>query len=259
MNVIKSLEKFEKKRTPDNGKISLMYENAIHYDMYSVYIVDGEGNSYLFDRYIDGQVIARRWDDNEEMFCIDSVLNPTTLTLNSFSGIYYYHAHEMRFNTLSDLNWFSELSFKVRSDWENRRFSREKYLYRQRKQDITDVMSVLSAAVRIYREQPGENHFSKWLIMNDVAGKLWVYHDDKERMQKDLQMCLDSLVQSGDLIEFQHTYKPTGKAITTLSDINKEQLRYKANADSQKKMLFATLLSALAALGSAYAAFKGIK
>ena len=95
--------------------------------------------------------------------------------------------------------------------------------------------------------------------MNDVAGKLWVYHDDKERMQKDLQMCLDSLVQSGDLIEFQHTYKPTGKAITTLSEINKEQLRYKANADSQKKMLFATLLSALAALGSAYAAFKGIK
>ena len=161
-----------------------MYENAIHYDMYSVYMIDNQGDRYLFDHYTDGQVIARRWDDNEEMFCIDAVLNPKELTLNSFSGIYYYHAHELRFNSLSDLSWFSEFSFRVKSDWENRRFSREKYLYRQRKQDITDVMSVLSAVVRIYREQVGENHFSKWQIMNDVAGKLWIYHDDKDRMQK---------------------------------------------------------------------------
>lgn len=259
MDVIKALIKFEQKRTPDNGRISLMYENAIHYDMYSVYIIDNSGVQYLFERYIDGQVLARRWDDNEENFSIDSILNPRELVDDSFSGIYYYHAHELAFNSLSELTWFAECKFRFKSDWENRRFSREKYLYRQRKQDITDVMNVLSAVVRIYREQQGENHFSEWVIMNDVAGKLWIYHDDKSRMQKDLRLCLDSLVQSGDLIKLDNSYKPTGKALTTLSEINRDELRYKANAASQKRMLIVTVLSALAAAGSAYAAFLGLK
>ncbi|MCE1472390.1 hypothetical protein LWU41_14840 [Enterobacter hormaechei] len=44
VDVRKHLEIFEKKRTPDNGRISLMYENAIHYDMYSVYIKDDDGD-----------------------------------------------------------------------------------------------------------------------------------------------------------------------------------------------------------------------
>lgn len=259
MDVIKALKKFEEKRIPDNGRISLNYENAIHYDMYSVYIVDIAGEQYLFDRYIEGQVHARKWDSNENIFCIKSVLSPEELTLDSFSGIYYYHAHELVFNSLSDLNWYSEWKFRIKSDFENKQFSREKYLYRQRKQDITDVMNVLSVVVRIYREQQGENHFSEWVIMNDVAGKLWIYHDDKTRMQKDLRLCLDSLVQSGNLIKFDNAYKPTGKALTTLSEINRDELRYKANAVSQKRMLYATVLSALAAAGSAYAAFKGMK
>lgn len=259
MDVIKSLIKFDERRTPENGRISLMYENAIHYDMYSVYIVDDAGVQYLFDRYTDGQVFARKWDDTEKMFSVESVLDPKKLTLDSFSGIYYYHAHELVFNTLSDLGWFAEWKFRVKSDWENRRFSREKFLYRQRKQDITDVMNVLSAVVRIYREQRSENHFSEWVIMNDVAGRLWIYHDDKSRMQKDLRLCLDSLVQSGNLIKFDNSYKPTGKALTTLSEVNRDELRYKANAASQNKMLLATVLSAVAAVGSAYAAFKGLK
>ncbi|WCF42689.1 hypothetical protein KK030_11930 [Enterobacter roggenkampii] len=59
MNVVQSLKKFEEKRTPDDGRISLNYENAIHYDMYSVYIVDNAGEQYLFERYIDDQVHAR--------------------------------------------------------------------------------------------------------------------------------------------------------------------------------------------------------
>ncbi|EAP7720640.1 hypothetical protein ELU20_21930, partial [Salmonella enterica] len=60
--VAKYLELFEEKRTPDDGIISLLYENAINYDMFSVYIKDECGDDYLFDKYIDGEIKARKWD-----------------------------------------------------------------------------------------------------------------------------------------------------------------------------------------------------
>lgn len=190
VDVRKHLEIFERKRTPDNGRISLMYENAIHYDMYSVYIKDNEGNEYLFDRYIDGVIKAKKWDVQRNIFDVDIDLNPEQFNADSFSGIFYYRAHEFKFNSLKELRGFNVWKLKRLANSENKKFSREKFLYRQRKQEITDAMTVLTSVVRIYREQQGERPFSEILIMNDVAGKLWIYHDDPSRLKKSFAYAL---------------------------------------------------------------------
>lgn len=264
-SIIKHLKKFEKKRTPDNGRISLMYENAIHYDMYSVYIKAGDGGEYLFDRFVNGVIRARRWDSEESRFNIDSELVPDELVPESFSGIYYYHAHELRFQSLNDLTWLREFRFRRYSDYQNNKFSRESYLYRQQKKEITDTMAVLASIVRIYREQEGEAPFSQYLIMDDVAGKLWIHHDDNERMKKELRLCLDSLVENGDISESQAGYKPVGKAMNTLSHFNKDEQRYSDDKSGQRTMRIATILSvivavasAVASIASAYVSYQGL-
>ncbi len=259
MHIIKHLKKFDKKRTPDNGRISLLYENAINYDMYSVYIKDANGVDYLFNRFIDGEIKALKWEPEERRFQINSILYPKDLTSDSFSGIYYYHAHELRFDSLRNLNKWNELAFRFWSDFENKKLSRQKYIYRQQKKEITDIMSVLDAIVRIYREQDGDLASNEYWIMSAVAGELWIHHQDKDRMQKELRLCLNSLIQNGDIEKTREGYKPLGKALNTLAEYNRAERRYRETISSQRKMFWATFFSALAAIGSAYAAFKGLK
>lgn len=257
IDVKKYLEMFEKKRTPSHT-ISLMFDKAIHYDMYSIYIKDENGDNYLFDRYIDGEIKARKWDAENSIFQLDATLSPEQLTPDSFTGIYYYHAHELRFNSLNELSFWRLFRFKRNADKENKRLSREKFLYRQRKQEKIDVMDVLTSAVRIYRDSPNDRPFSELLIMTDVAGKLWIYHDDSSKMTKELRLCLDSLVQNGDLSKTPEGYKPTGKAVNTLSNYNTTEQRYQENIRTQKIMLWATCFAAIGGVGSMIAAFLGL-
>ncbi len=67
IDVKKYLEMFDKKRTPSHT-ISLMFDKAIHYDMYSIYIKDENGDDYLFDRYVNGEIRARKWDPENGIF-----------------------------------------------------------------------------------------------------------------------------------------------------------------------------------------------
>ncbi|HGV0546478.1 TPA: hypothetical protein ACNB2F_004757 [Escherichia coli] len=258
MKVINQLKKFDKKRTPDDGRISLLYENAIKYDMYSVYIKDKNDTEYLFDCLVDGKIKAFKWDDEERRFHISSFLDISEVTPDSFFGVYYYRAHELRFNSLNDLTFLRELFFRVKSNYENIKFSREKYIYRQQKKEITDVMFVLSTIIRMYREWDAQTVFSEFSIMTEVAGSLWVYHDDKNRMRKELRLCLNSLVQNGDLVETSSGFRPTGKALNTISTFNKDEVRYRENLSTQKKMFWATFFAAVGGVGSMIAAIIGL-
>lgn len=259
MDIIKHLKVFTKKRGPKEGGISMSYEDAIKYDIYSVYIKDGDGQEYLFDSFEDGIIRARKWDSEKSIYRIDTTLDPASLTPDSFSGIYFYHTWKYNFRSLHELKRCKVYKFQFRARWGNMKFSREKYLYRQRKQDISDVMGILAALLRLYRSKDGAQPLSEFSIMTEVAGRLWIYHDDRDRMEKDLYLSLESLVENGDVIKIGSRYKPTGKALNTLANANRDNERYAETASIQKKMLLATFLSAFGAVMSAYAAYKGMK
>lgn len=259
MDIIKYLKIFNEKRGPKEGGISLSYEDAIEYDIYSVYIQDGDGQNYLFDSFDNGVINARKWDGERNVYSIKTTLEPASLTPDSFSGIYFYHAWQYNFQSLNELGRCAIYKFQLKVNWNNLKLGREKYIYRQRKQDISDVMSVLTALLRLYRSKEDDLLIGEMDIMTEVAGRLWIYHDDRGRMRKDLRLCLESLVANGDVIKIDSRYKPTGQALNTLANSNRDNERYAETASIQKRMLLATFLSAFGAVMSAYAAYKGMR
>lgn len=121
-------------------------------------------------------------------------------------------------------------------------------------------MDVLASVVTLYLEQDGDNGIHTVHIMNNVFGALWLYHDDKERMKKDLKLSLSAFVTNGDLIKgVGDNYSVNGKALLTLAKYSEEEHKYVESIRIQKRMFWATVFSFFAASASAAAAFMGIR
>lgn len=259
MNIRHYLAKFEAKKTPD--RIILNYEIAINHNAYSVYITHPVTNiNYLFIGYNNNSIIALMWNEEEKTFNLPQSLNPDELKPESFSGIYYYKAHQLRFTNLKDIVWWREANFKLSAINNNWKDSREKYRYRKERKEIKNRMDVLASVVTLYLEQDGDNGIHTVHIMNNVFGALWLYHDDKERMKKDLKLSLSAFVTNGDLIKgVGDNYSVNGKALLTLAKYSEEEHKYVESIRIQKRMFWATVFSFFAASASAAAAFMGIR
>lgn len=256
VDIRKYLSKFENKKTPD--RIILNYESAIHHDAYSVYIKHPEsGSNHLFVSYENDEVKALLWNESESIFNVPVVLRPDELNSESFSGIFYYKAHELHFSTLKDLTWWRETKFKLSAKKDNWVSSREKYRYRKQRQEIKNLHDVLSVVISLSYEHPDADGVSVIRIMSGVFGRLWLYHDDKDRMQKQLLLTLQAFVQNGELSKKnqQFCYTVNGKAIMTLNKYIEEEQRYVESTKIQKRMLWASIFSFFAASASAAAAF----
>ncbi|CAM3986210.1 MULTISPECIES: hypothetical protein [Rahnella] len=259
MNIRHYLAKFEKKKTPD--RITLNYETAIHYDAYSVYITHlDSGQEYLFKGYENNKISVLRWNSEQNIFNIPENLNPDGLVSESFSGIYYYKAHELRFTTLKDLTWWREMKFKLSAIKDNWVSSREKYRYRKQRKEIKNLHDVLSAVISLYLDQKEGGGISHINIMSVVFGKLWFYHDEKDRMRKQLTLTLEAFVINGELTKTHGgNYTVNGRALMTLNKYIEEEQRYVESTKIQKRMVWATVFSFIAAFASAVAAFKALK
>lgn len=259
MNIRNYLVKFDEKKSPD--RIILNYETAINHNAYSVYINHPDNNiDYLFIGYNNESIIALMWNNDEQKFNLPQSLNPDELKPESFSGIYYYKAHQLRFTNLKDIVWWREAIFRLSAINNNWKDSREKYRYRRERKDIKNRMDVLSSVVSLYLEEPGDNSVHTVIIMNKVFGRLWLYHDDKERMKKDLNLSLAAFVTNGDLTKGGgNTYTVNGKALLTLAKYSEQEQKYVESTKIQRRMYWATVFSFVAATASAAAAFLGLK
>lgn len=259
MDVRSQLEKFESKKAPN--RISLVYESAIHYDVYSVYIKHpSNGNEYLFVGYENNLIKALLWNEEEGIFNIEEDLFVDDLNSDSFSGTYYYKAHELRFTSLKNLSWWNEVKFKFLANKDNWVSSREKYRYRKQRQEIKNLHDVLSVVISMHVTTSGGRGLLLIEIMSGVFGRLWFYHDDKEQMKKQLLLTLDAFVDSGELSKNRDkTYTVNGKAIMTLKKYSEEEQRYIESTKIQKRMFWASVFSFIAASASAFAAFKALK
>lgn len=259
MDIRHYLEKFERKKSPN--RIVLNYDVAINYDAYSVYIKHpGNGKEYLFASYENDWIKALLWNEKEKIFNIKEELNPNELNSDSFSGVYYYKAHELRFFSLKDLSWWNETKYKVWANKDNWISSREKYRYRKQRKEIKNLHDVLSVVIGLHVAQAGNRGVHLVNVMTGVFGKLWFCHDDKDQMKKKLLLTLDAFVNNGELIKnADGTYAVNGKALMTLHKYNEEEQRYVESTNIQKRMFWATVFSFFAALASAVAAFKALK
>ena len=258
MSVRSQLKKFNNKKSP--AKISLNYESAINYDMYAVYITHPEtGGQYIFESYDNGRVQAKKWDDEKGKFDIPVELDPSELNDESFSGTFFYKAHQAEFSSLKDLVCWREWIYKVGAVWENVVHSRAKYRYRMKRQTIKKRMQVLDAVIELYLDNEELTPVPITLIMNKVYSDMWIYHDRTKYMWKELRLSLSAFEASGDVIkQDENNYLPQGKALLTQEKHLDEEKKYSESKRIQVGMLFAAGASFLAALGSAYAAFMAL-
>lgn len=258
MNIQCQLEKFEKKKSP--SRISLNYENAINYDMYSVYINHPRtGQQYLFESYKDRVIQCMEWNEDKKTFDKLVQINPDELNENSFSGTLFYKAHQAEFTSLKDLVWWREWIYKRKAEWENFSHSRAKYRYRMKQHKIKNRMQVLDALIELYLEKDELTPIPLILVMNKVYTTMWIYHDKTGGMWKEIRLSLNAFEASGDVRKIdENNYIPCGKALLTQEKYLEEDKKYKELKRIQLGMLWAAIASFAAACASAYAAFQTI-
>lgn len=259
MNIRHYLAKFENKKPPD--RISLSFESAIKYDAYSVYIEHPTNTQrYLFIGYTNDKIMTLAWNPDQQQFNLPESLNPDELTPASFSGIYYYKAHQLAFSNLNDITWWRETKFRWRAAKDNAKNSAEKYQYRNQRHQIKNKHDVLSEMISLALDHPANESITLVEIMSAVFGRLWLYHDEKERMKNELLLTLEAFVVNGDLIKtVGKKYTVSGKALLTQSKYLEDKQRYVESTRLQSRMFWATLFSSIAAIASAVAAIMALK
>jgi len=259
MSLRSHLNEFNRKKSP--ARFSLNFESAIKYDMYSVYITDPKTNEkYVFESFDNDKIEARKWNENNESFSDVVFISPDTLSRNSFSGVYFYKAHQLVFNNLDELNFFRLLKFRIAVCFANRTDAKEKYNYQKQERKINDSIDVLAAVVEDHLTNGNANGTNLITIMNAVHLQLWLFHKDKERMKREVMLILDGFINSGELTTInKFNFIPSGKAILTLKSSLNESKRYKQNIVIQKSLVWLAIFSFLAAAASAIAAFLQLK
>lgn len=252
MNIRSYLKKFNKAKSPD--RISLSFDKAIKYNMYSVYITSPDtGEQFLFVDYYDDKIVAKKWSAEKGFFDEETKLQPNDFIADSFSGIYYYKAHELVFSSLSNITPQKIYWFQINANLDNWKKARQKHYYRMQIHSVKQQMDVLKAVVDLYLQAELDTPVNVISIMTKLHTSLWFYHEDNSRMKKEVELYLSAFVSNGNLSSIdRNNYKPTGTAILTLQNSFAEQKKHNENKYIQRGMLATAIFSFIAAALSAY-------
>lgn len=256
MSIRNYLKLFNNNNSPD--RISLSYENALNYDMFSVYVSDPDTNEmYIFHSYTENSLEVRKWNEAEDKF-IDVMNIPIKyLKANSFSGVYYYKAHQLPFNSLKDITKIKREIFKLEAKIANSRMNKRIYEYERQRLHIKLRMDVLATVVNKYLLQLDSKPINYLTVMQETMS-LWPFltFETREQLKKKILLYLEGFVSSGDLKKAdEFSFIPNGQALLTLEKHSLEQERFLKTARIQSYSLWTAIFAAIAAAVSAYAAF----
>lgn len=221
MDVEYWLQRFERKKH-HSDRITLNHDAAIHYDFYSVSMVRGEA-AWLFEIYSEGKIVARKWDG--EKYSELCEFDKHHFRPDEFRVRHYYKAQEFDYSTLKHLmikDPFNRLTGTVRK----KTISFSQYIYNRQKMQIRDRMEVLQFLVDRRMSGLNEGIHTVSLVRHKFTDK-FIFHPDKESYISSTKFYLDSLVESGDAVKKDFSYTASDKALTTIENHLKSQLREK--------------------------------
>lgn len=258
MNIRRYLRLFNNKKSP--ARISLNYDVAINYDMFAVYIADpNTGEEYVFESYENEQLKVRKRNKVTGEFDSTVNINPDELTEHSFSGVYFYKGHQAEFKNLLQLNIWEIWKFKRNAKKSNKSDAREKFLFRKQQQAIKESMDILDAVIELHLQHGDARGVNIISVMDKVHSRLWLHHQGKERMKREMSLWLNGFANSGDLKKMDdYNYLPEGKAVMTRKNYLDESTRYRETTTIQRGMFWAALFSAIAACASAAPVLKSL-
>lgn len=229
--------------------------------LFVVSIKIDEGHYYILDGCDGSKLHLRKWDDEKRVFSENAELDINLIDDNSISGKCFYRNYEYDFKGIRGISRLNLIGFKL-NVLRMIALNKITIINLNRKEfNIKDTMRVLDALLILYKNSSVTSSFSKKNIIDEVFGANWLLHRNRSKIEKDVQLSLESLEINEDIFSHKNSYGtklylPTGKAMLTLNQYYLEERRFKQSQGIQKKMFLATLFSALAAAASAYAAFK---
>lgn len=243
---------FNEKNTPDHLSLSRsVMEQA---DMYEVYIRDGENiRGYLFDRMEGNELIVKRYDAEDDGYRESVRLPMGDVSPDNVNGLHFYRGYRLGFDGLAQLESRGLRKLLADIDRYQKKDKSQQERFNSQLPRIKDRMRVLDAAIGLYVQKGHPFGISR--IATQIYTHRWEYHPQREIIERELQLALDSFVAGGELsLEHPQGYQPTGKAFTTLAEYELQNRRHQDNASLQKKLFWATVFSAAAAACSAAAA-----
>lgn len=243
---------FNEKNTPDR----LSYSRSVmeQADMYEVYIRDNERKrGALFEKMEGDEIIVKKFNAKYDSFRDIVRLPMGDVSPESVNGIHFYRGYRIDFDGLAQLESRGrrKLLDGINSDQIKDKSQQDRF--NSQLPRIKDRMRVLDIAIDLYIQNG--HPFGTSRIGTQIFSHRWEAHPQKEIIERELQLAIDSLVAGGELsLIHPQGYQPTGKAFTTLAEYELQNRRHRDNTTQQCLMFIATLLAAIAAFGSAAAA-----
>ena len=212
-----------------------------------VVLLDQSGKPFLMVTSVDGEILKGiQWDGN-------SYSNEKSMELSEIDEYelritHYYGLSEITYDNIIDFTFHYLTKFvylKIRLvrfiDATSQYFFNKKKIVTKKRMELLQFM----LDDQVDREHDGVSLFS---LMSKLYSIRWVLHPSKDEQKKKLKLYLDSLKDSGELLEVNREYVVTGKAISTIEKYEEEERRHTEAVKLQKKMFWITLAIALMAI-----------
>ncbi|EJB6532639.1 hypothetical protein MST64_004454, partial [Salmonella enterica] len=216
---------------------------------------------YLIDRLEDDKITALIWDATQKRFDKETEITYRDVVSLDTDIIHYFGVNEITFKSINDYalhNTTKAIYLKVYFyrfiNWYTR--------YRFAKKDL-----IVHERVQIFRmfiknhvtSKKVDSSMSANELLTNMYTMLWYIHPKSSEYRKTLQLNLDSLVITGDLVKVGNNYNVTGKAIDTITKYELEENRYDQQLATQKitgwltfAIVLLTLLTTAGALVQAH-------
>lgn len=201
---------------------------------------------FMATSYEDKALGGLKW--NGERYGEDHSLSLNDLNDGKIRITHYYGLSEVVYSSVFDLAWNYILKFVYLKIRVYRHFSSaNQYFFNKKKLVAKKRIELLQFMMgnQLDREHSGVGVVE---LMTKLYSIKWVLHPSKGEQKNKLELYLESLIDSGELIKVNDEYVVTGKAISTIEKYEEEERRHAEAVKLQKKMVLLTVLLAFLAI-----------
>lgn len=231
-------------------------EKAKLVNTFVIYLYENGEPKYMLEHLDGNKITALIWDADQKRFDKETEITYNDIISLDADIIHYYGVNEITFKSINDYvlhNTTKAIYLKVQyyrfKNWYTRyRFSRKELIVHERIQILRMLIKNHVTSKKADSSMSANEMFTNMYTM------LWYIHPKSSEYKKTLQLNLDSLVNTGDLVKNGNQYNVTGKAIDTITRYELEENRYDQQLATQKLtgwLTFAIVLLTLLTTASA--------
>ncbi|MRF57626.1 hypothetical protein [Citrobacter portucalensis] len=211
-------------------------EEAKKVDTFVIYMYENEKPKYMLVSLNNGKIMALMWDETQRRFHINTEITYNDLTSLKAEIIHYYGVNEIKFNSIRDYARnnitkyiYIKLRFNRFLNWYTRyRFARKELIVHERIQILRMFIKNHVTSTEI------DSSMSASILLDSMYTPLWYTHPKSSEYRKTLELNLESLVSTGDLVKLDDNYMVTGKSLDTITRYELEESRYDQQLKTQK-------------------------